>query len=96
LGALDEDWYGEPELATLAYAVWRLDPSHADAYRRAIELYGQLVTTRPTAESLARFTELSGEPMALAATPLTLPELIARERYDLDALVEQADSLLVV
>ena len=96
LAALDEDWYGEPERAAIAYAVWRLDPSAGEARQRAADLYAQLVVARPTAESLARFTELSGEPVALAAAPLALPELITRERHDLDALVEQADALLVV
>jgi hypothetical protein len=93
LAALDEEWFGDRERAALCYAVWRLDPARSAARRAAAELYSALATSAPTAETLARATELTGV-AAPAPPPLpALPELIDGRRYDLAALIEQAEAM---
>ncbi len=93
LEALDEDWYGELEQAAIAYGIWQLDPSREGERRRAAALYGELTVTSPTALTLARYAQLTGEPAPPPAPPPALPELLTRGRYDLAPLLEQAEAL---
>jgi tetratricopeptide (TPR) repeat protein len=94
LAELDEEWFAEEERAAVAYTRWQLDPALHAARDEAAQLYAALAAARPTSASLARAAELSSAPLPpLPALP-PLPELIVRRRYDLAALVEQAEALV--
>jgi tetratricopeptide (TPR) repeat protein len=94
LANIDEEWLGDEERAAIQYARWQLVPADGEARREAAARYAALAAARPTAETLARYAELTGAAPPEPPAPPPLPELITGRPYDLSTLLEQAEALV--
>ena len=94
LAELDEEWFDEEQRALIDDALWQLDPTRRSSRAAAARRYAALAALRPTAQSLRRSAELADAPLQAPPPLPAIPEVITRRRYELGALIEQAEALV--